>query len=84
MSITFRQEANRMYHLWNRIAKLERYQEETDEDSAVTIRLVFEGQRESDQIPLEPGARVLHVEFDRQAWWGEVGEDGRERWVSNV
>lgn len=69
-----------MYRLESRLAKLERYQEETEEDTAVTIRLSFEGQ--SDQPPLEPGTRVLHVALDNQpTWWGEIGEDGQERWI---
>lgn len=67
-----------MYRLENRLTRLERYQEEAGEDSAVTIRLSFEGQSQADQPPLEPGTRVLHVTLDGPAWWGVINEDGTE------
>lgn len=70
-----------MYRLENRLARLERYQEEEEADSAVTIRLSFEGQSESDQSPLEPGTRILHVTLDGPSWWGVIDEDGTEEWI---
>ena len=74
-----------MYRLENRLTRLERYREEAGEDSAVTIHILLGGQPEVDQMRLEPGTRVLHVTLDNQpTWWGEIGEDGQERWVFNA
>lgn len=70
-----------MYHLWNRIAKLERYREEAEEDTTVRVHITGEG---DDPYPSEPGTRILHVELSGPAWWGEVGEEGQERWVANA
>ena len=67
-----------MYRLENRLSKLERYREEAEEDTSIRVHITGEG---DDQYPREPRMRVLHVELSGPAWWGEVGDDGVERWI---
>jgi hypothetical protein len=70
-----------MRSLENRLGRLEQYREEAEE--ALSIRVHIMGP-EDEQYPREPGTRTLHVRLDGPAWWGEVGEDGVERWVRNA
>ena len=67
-----------MYRLESRLAKLERYREEAEEDTTIRVHITEEG---DNQYPREPGMRVLHVELSGPAWWGEIGNDGQERWI---
>ena len=87
----FEQEDSRMRSLSHRVIRLEHCQEEEAEHSAVTLRLLFAGQRasgrtplEPDGTPLEPGTRILHVTLDGPSWWGVIDEDGTEEWVGNA
>jgi hypothetical protein len=72
-----------MRSLESRLVRLEQDREEAEEATSPTIRVHITGP-EDEQYPREPGTRTLHVRLDGPAWWGEIGEDGVERWVRNA
>lgn len=70
-----------MYRLENRLARLEHYREEAEESATIHVHLTGP---EDEPYLREPGTQTLHVELSGPSWWGEVGEDGIERWVRNA
>ena len=72
--ITFRQRANRMYHLRNRVAKLEQQCEGVDREDTprVTYRLLAQGEKPT------PGTWVLYLSPVEPGGWRYIPEEGEE------